>query len=162
MCRVKVDWRSSQKSNYKDFKEKHPSISVSYEDWIKIIYAFNESIRDYIIETGDKVRFPNGIGDITIKKKKRKTFKTTSSGKTIVNLPIDWVKSKQQRKTIYIMNHHTDGYFFGWIWFRASSKLRMAKLWKFKSGRVASRLLAHYLKSNEKYQNIYRDWQSKF
>lgn len=157
--RVKVDWRSADKKNYNDFKKAYPRLQVNHSDWKKIIYAFNEAVRDYILETGEMVKLPHGFGELTINKKKRKKY-IIKDGKKIINLPVDWIKSREAGKRIYNFNHHTDGYFFGWMWFNTSATIKFRKLWYFKPYRVSSRLIAHYIKVDEKYQHIYKEWKS--
>ena len=154
--RVKVDYRTVQRSNYKDFCEKHPKISLTYEEWCNIIYGFNESFRDYLLETGDKAKYPHGFGEFTIIKKKRK-HKKILNNKEYINLPVDWVKTKQAGKRIYIMNYHTEGFFFGWKWEKRKAMVKNPHLWYFKPSRVTSRMLAHYVKSDEKYQHLYKE-----
>jgi nucleoid DNA-binding protein len=158
MPRVKVDWRSSSKDNYKNFCKKNPSIQISFDDWRNIIYSYNEYFKNYILETGDKARLPLGFGEFSINKKKRKKIKTIN-GVEIVNLPIDWQKSKEKGKRIYNFNYHTEGYFFGWIWFKETTRIRLVDLWYFKPTRTTSRLLSHYIKTDDKYQHIYREWK---
>lgn len=159
--RVKVDWSANREENYKDFKEKYPNVKISYKDWKKVVTTFNESFRDYILETGDKVKLPNGFGEFTIIKKKRRTLRKYH-GKEYMNLPINWKKTREKGKVIYELNHHTEGYFFGWIWCKHTSMVKCSSMWRFKASRVTSRLLAHYLKSNPKYQEIYKEWYSKY
>lgn len=158
MSRTAVDWRSSSRTNYKDFCKKHPSISLSFEEWKTIVYTFNESFKSYILETGEKAKLPYGIGDFSINKKKRKTHKEYK-GETRINLPIDWKKSREKGKIIYNFNHHTEGYFFGWSWFKDSARIKDVNLWFFKPTRVTSRLLSHYLKTDNKYQHMYHCWK---
>ncbi len=158
MPRVKVDWRSSSKDNYKNFCKKNPSIQISFDDWRNIIYSYNEYFKNYILETGDKARLPLGFGEFSINKKKRKKIKTIS-GVELVNLPVDWQKSKEKGKRIYNFNYHTEGYFFGWIWFKKTTRIRLVDLWYFKPTRTTSRLLSHYIKTDDKYQHIYREWK---
>lgn len=159
MCRVKVDWRSASKENYIAFCKKHPDIHVSFDEWKNIIYQFNESFRNYILETGKKERLPHGFGEFSINKKKRRKMKVTPEGAEHINLPIDWVKTKAKGKVIYNFNYHTEGYFFGWMWFKSSARLKGLDFWYFKPSRTTSRMLAHYLKTNEKYQHIYNQWK---
>ena len=159
MPRVVVQFRSASKENYKDFCKKHKTISLSYDEWGKIIYSFNESFKEYILETGEKVKFPFGFGEFAINKKKRKQTIVDENGVSHVNLPIDWVKTKEKGKTIYNFNYHTEGFFFGWMWFKRTTRLKNSDLWYFKPSRATSRLLAHYLKVNDKYQHIYCEWQ---
>jgi nucleoid DNA-binding protein len=157
--RTKVDWRSASKENYNIFCKKHPSISLSYDEWMDIIYSFNEEYREYILETGEKVKFPFGFGDFSINKKKRKRLKTDLNGRDFINLPVDWKKTKEKGKIVYNFNFHTDGYFFGWMWFKGNCRIKNADLWYFKATRSTSRLLAHYINVNESYQNLYREWR---
>lgn len=157
MSRVKIDWRSCSKENYKDYCSKYPAIKLTFDEWKDIIYKFNEGFRNYILETGNREKLPHGFGDFTINKKKRRKI-VTYEGKDYINLPIDWIKTREKGKIIYNFNHHTEGYFFGWIWFRRTSRIKDAEFWFFKPTRVTSRMLAHYLKTNDKYQHVYQSW----
>ena len=108
MSRSKVDWRSSSKANYQDFKLKYPATKISFEAWKHVIYGFNEGYRNHILETGDRVKMPFGFGDFSINKRKR-VKKKTINGKEFINLPIDWKKTKEKGKIIYNFNFHTEG-----------------------------------------------------
>ena len=110
----------------------------------------------YILETGERLRINTGFGTFSINKKKRKRRKGKND--EYVNLVVDWQKSKKLGKRVYNMNHHTDGYFFGWQWFRQDSVFKLQELWYFKASRTTSRLLAHYLKTDTKYQHIYKEY----
>ena len=158
MPRVKIDWRSSSKDNYTSFCKKHPLVKLTFDEWRNIIYSFNEAFKNYILETGEKAKLPLGFGEFSINKKKRKKFKKVD-GVDVINLPIDWQKSKEKGKRIYNFNYHTEGYFFGWMWFRETARLKHTNLWYFKPTRTTSRLLSHYIKTDEKYQHIYREWK---
>lgn len=157
--RVKVDWRSASKENYNDFCKKNPTINLSFDEWRNISYTFIESFKEYILETGDKAKLPFGFGEFTINKKKRKKTKDYE-GKNYINLPIDWKKTKEKGKVIYNFNYHTEGYFFGWLWFKNTARLRNIDLWYFKPSRTTSRLLSHYLKTDDKYQHLYQSWKT--
>lgn len=155
--RIKIDWRSSSKDNYKLFCKKHPSIKLTFDEWRNILYSFNEAFKNYILETGERARLPLGFGEFSINKKKRRKKKGLND--EFVNLPIDWQKTKEKGKRIYNFNFHTEGYFFGWMWFKETTRIKNIDLWYFKPSRVTSRLLSHYLKADEKYQHIYREWK---
>lgn len=156
--RTKIDWRSASKENYNNFCKKNPSVKLTFEEWRNIIYSYTEAFRDYILETGEKAKLPFGFGEFSINKKKRKKMKDID-GKEFVNLPIDWKKTREKGKRIYNFNFHTEGYFFGWVWFKDTARLRQSDLWYFKPSRTTSRMLSHYLKTDDKYQNIYREWK---
>lgn len=155
--RVKIDWRSASRENYNSFCKKHPSLNLSFDEWRNIIYSFNDSFKNYILETGEKAKLPFGFGEFSINKKKRRKRKGLND--EFVNLPIDWQKTKEKGKRIYNFNYHTEGFFFGWMWFKESARLKNVDLWYFKASRVTSRLLSHYIKTNEKYQHMYHEWK---
>lgn len=156
--RVKIDWRSSSRENYNAFCKKHPRIKVSFDEWKNIIYTFNESFKNYILETGERAKLPFGFGEFSINKKKRRKMKGVD-GKEFINLPVDWQRTKEKGKIIYNFNYHTEGYFFGWVWFKETARLRNTELWYFKPTRTTSRILSHYIKTDSKYQHIYREWK---
>jgi len=156
--RVKVDWRSSSKDNYNLFCKKYPATIITYDAWRNIIYTYNEMFKEYILETGHKAKLPYGFGEFSINKKKRRKMKGIN-GKEFVNLAIDWKKTKEKGKVIYNFNYHTEGYFFGWMWFKSTARDKNTDLWYLKPSRLTSRLLSHYLKTNDKYQHLYIEWK---
>ena len=157
--RVKVDERSASPAWYKDFSTKHPEVKLSQQEWMEIVYQFNESFRNYILETGDREKLPYGFGSLAISKKKRAVRNTLPNGKVFTNLPIDWVKTKLKGKVIYNLNYDTDGYFFGWKWFKEDARFKFSALWWFKPSRVSSRMIAHYIKSDKEQQYKYHEWR---
>ncbi len=156
--RTAVDFRSSSKDNYTSFKKAYPDIKISFEVWKNILYTFNEEFKTYILETGQKSKLPGGLGDFSINKKKRKHIKTLPDGRQLINLAIDWKKTKERGKKIYNFNYHTEGFSFRWMWFKRNARFKNSDLWWFKPTRITSRLLAHYIKTDNKYQHIYREW----
>ena len=155
--RVKIDWRSASLENYKNFCKKHPTIKLTYDEWRNIIYSFNDAFKNYILETGEKAKLPFGFGEFSINKKRRRKMKGLND--EFINLPVDWKKTKEKGKIIYNFNYHTEGFFFGWMWFKDSARLKHTELWYFKPSRTTSRLLSHYLKTDDKYQHIYHEWK---
>lgn len=158
MPRVHIEWRSSSKENYINFCKKNPNIIITFNEWKNIVYQYNEYFKNYILETGEKARLPFGFGEFSINKKKRKKFKNIK-GEEYINLPVDWQRSKLKGKRIYNFNYHTEGYFFGWMWFKESARIKNVDLWYFKPSRTTSRLLSHYIQTDNKYQNIYMQWK---
>ena len=156
--RVKVEWRSASKENYSNFCKKSPSIKLTFDEWRNIIYSFNEAFKEYILETGERAKLPFGFGEFSINKKRRRKMKGVD-GKEFINLPIDWQKTKEKGKRIYNFNFHTEGFFFGWIWFKNTTRFKHSFLWYFKPCRNTSRLLSHYLKTDDKYQYMYHEWK---
>ena len=154
-----VDYKTTNKKAWESFKQSHPEIKISKTQWVEIIYSFNEGFRNYVIETGKMEKLPMGFGPFVVNKKKRKTKKTAPNGKTFINLPIDWKKTKEKGKVIYNFNYDTDGYFFGWNWMRKQARLKLCEFWRFKPSRVSSRMLAHYIKSDKNQQHKYLEWK---
>jgi hypothetical protein len=160
MSRVAVDWRSGSPKAYKDYRKKHPKDKISYLEFKTIIYGFNQMFIDHILETGEKIKLPAGLGELSIAKIKRPSIRTVND-KQVVGLPIDWKKTREKGKRIYNFNYHTEGYNFKWLWFRKPARFKYCDLFNFKPSRTTSRLLTHYLKVDEKYQNIYAPWKLK-
>lgn len=160
MSRVAVQWRSVGRANYKDYCKKNPTMKVDFSTWKEIIYEFNQTFAEYILETGEIAKMPFGFGEFSIIKKKRVKIKTDpKTGREFINLPVDWKKTREKGKIIYQMNYHTEGYFFGWHWFKKTSRLKHTNLWYFKPSRLSSRLIAHYLKVDDKYQHMYKEYK---
>jgi hypothetical protein len=157
--RVSVEWRSASRENYKDFCAKHPNISLTFDEWKYIIYSFNELFREYILETGDIAKLPGGFGQFSIRKKRRKKQSIMPDGTQFVHLPIDWKKTKEKGKRVYILNYHTEGFFFGWQWFKKTARFKHSDFWNFKPSRVTSRLINEYIQKDNKYQFIYQEWK---
>ena len=155
--RVKVDWRSASRENYNNFCKLHPSMKLTFDEWRNIIYSFNDSFKNYILETGEKAKLPFGFGEFSINKKKRRKRKGLND--EFLNLPIDWQKTREKGKRIYNFNFHTEGFLFGWMWFKQSARIKNSDLWYFKASRVTSRLLSHYIKTDDKYQHMYNEWK---
>lgn len=155
--RAKYDWRSASRDNYKDFCKKHPDLNVSKDEWLKVIYEFNMMIVEHMLETGEKVKLPFGIGEFAINKRKKKKVKMLN-GKEFIDLPVDWKKTREKGKIIYNFNFHTEGFSFKWKWFKNSARFKYSDLFYFKASRVNSRLLTHYLTIDENYQHKYATW----
>lgn len=159
MPRVKVEYRTSSRSVYDTFCIKNPDIKLTFEQWSLIIYTYNHLFRDYILETGDRVKLPWGLGSFTVSKKKSKKFKVYE-GKEWVNLPVDWQKSRKEGKYIYNFNSHTDGYRFRWLWGNRDARFAHADIWSFKPSRTASRKIAEYLHKPGQAE-FYKQWERR-
>ena len=155
--RATYGFRTASQLNYKDFRKKNPEMKITYLQFKEIIYGFNTMVVEHILETGEKVKLPAGIGEFAINKSKRKKIKIINGVERIA-LPIDWKKTKEKGKIVYNFNYHTEEYRFKWKWFKRSAKFKYSDMFFFKPTRNNSRLLAHYLKVDEKYQHIYAPW----
>lgn len=162
--RIKVEYRTAGKGAYEKFCKAYPDIHLTFDEWKKILYTFNDLFREYILDTGAKTKMPNGLGYFAITKKKLKKFKNfkDSEGNNYVNLPIDWAKTKKAGKKIYHTNPHTDGWKASWMWFRDTARFYQSDIWNFNPSRISSRLINKYLKiPNSPYLQKYKNWKNK-
>ena len=158
MPRTKVEYRSAQKSTYDKFCKENSDIVISFKDWEKIIYTYNHLLRDYILDTGEKVKLPCGLGALAISSKKTKKY-LNHRGVERVNLHVDWKKSRGTGKRIYHLNNHTDGRNFKWLWFPEDANFYQSSVWSFKPCRVASRKITEYIeKDTKRCLEIYKQW----
>lgn len=156
MCKVKLDWTSCSRENYKDFRKTYPNITIPFNVWKKIVRSFNNEFMLYVLETGERVRLSGQLGSFAIQKKKRRQFKGKNN--EFINLPVDWVKTKERGKIVYNFNFETEGYFFGWKWFKPRAAFLFSELWDFKPTRPISRLITKYVRDGNKYRDLYQDW----
>lgn len=162
MSRPSIDYRTASKEAYTKFTENNPSVTLSFEDYKRIIYTYNNLLVTHMLETGEMVKMPYGLGEIVVNKYKPKRYKKTKDGEEYINLAIDWVETKKQGKHVYLLNHHTEGYKFYWMWNWWKSRIKLAFIWKLEMARVHSRALTAYLKKpNSKYKDIYRQYPRK-
>lgn len=156
--RIQVSYRTASESNYERFCLENPNINITFNQWKEILYKFSENISEYILQTGEKVKLPYGLGDISINKKKPKRFKEFQ-GKEYSNMAIDWKKTKEVGKYVYHMNLHTEGYRFSWMWFKNNCRFYQHQLWWFKPCRKISRKINTYLLKSDQYIQLYNQWK---
>lgn len=153
-----VDYSSGSRDLWKRFCKEYPEIKITYKEYKSIIYNYNYTLRDYMLETGESVKLPRGFGLVAINKWKPKRY-INVNGKEVINLPVDWVKSRKAGKKIYNLNSHTDGFRYKWKWFMRTARLPISDIWLFIPTRKTSRLLAYYLKlPDSQYRQLYKNW----
>lgn len=161
MPRVPVSYRTGSKEAYNKFCKAHPNINLTFKKWKSIIYSYNQLFRDHILETGDKIKLPWGLGSFSVSKRPTKRSVIVDGEEKII-MAVDWVKSKKAGKRIYHLNTHTDGFRYKWMWFNRDARIYQCDIWVFKPSRVTSRKLAEYLKRpNSTFPQIYREWGRK-
>lgn len=159
--RVKAGFRQISKEMYEEFCSLHPEIELDFAKWKEIVYTWNYLYRDYILETGEMIKYPHGIGEFSISKKQT-TREVEVNGKKHIVLPIDWKKSKAAGKKIYIFNSHTDGWRCKWWWNKKTARFKLSELYNFKPYRTSSRKLSEYLKKpNSKFLQLYKNYQRR-
>lgn len=162
MSRPIVDYRTGSREAYDKFTDNHSSVTLSFEDYKKIIYTYNSLLVTHMLETGEAIKMPYGLGELVVNKYKPKRFIICPDGVERVNLAVDWQESKKQGKKVFLLNHHTEGYQFYWMWNWWKSRIKHADVWSFEMARVNSRLLKTYL-TNPKgnYRDLYRQYIRK-
>lgn len=153
------DYRTASQAAWKEYKKKTNS-KITYKLYKEIVFTLNKEVGEHILETGCRFRLPFGMGDITIGKKRQKI-----RYKHHIVLPIDWVESKRLKKTVYILNSHTDEYRYRWFWFRPERNqgLKFISIWAFNMSRLMSRGLAKKLKiHNSPYKDTYAEYSKTF
>ncbi len=159
MSRAYFDWRTASREAYNNFLKANPKVELSFENYKCIIYTYNQKLADYLLETGEPIKLPFGLGTIVINKYKPKTSRISASGKEIPNYSINWQETKKIGKYIYYLNAHTEGYKYYFMWNYGKAKMKCAYIWKYEMARVHSRQLKTNLKTpNAEYKNIYKEY----
>lgn len=168
MSRKKKEYRTYSRENYDRFlkENKLTERDLPYTKYCKNLDVCNWMFVEYALRTGFKVQLPFGFGSIAVNKKMLKRFKEfkdkEGNQKKVVNLRVNWAKTKELGKKVYHTNEHSDGYNFRWIWFAGESKIHLSDLYVFKPGRYASRSIAKYVKRpGEQFKELYLEWLSQ-
>lgn len=139
-----------QKDKFNQYRQhvKDKEVKLNKTEFRAALSLFNKKLIDEIIFNNFEFRIVN-TGILSLKKSKVAKFK---DGKINNKLTIDWVKTKEYKKIIYLMNEHTDGYryFFNFKPFNYKNK----KYYKFKASRNNNRYLAKILKNPDIYGKI--------
>lgn len=161
MPRPVREWRSASRENYKEFKKSHPKTSITFTDFHNIIYTWNGLFMKEVMETGEKIKIPHGMGPICITKYRPKSY-IDKDGNIKINLAVDWVKTREEGKVIYNLNHHSDGYKYYFNWAAQDSYLKAPKMWSLKVARKHSRKLASIIKdASSNLKDKYKQWVIK-
>lgn len=156
MSRPVRGFRSTSKDTYEVFCEKNKDITITYKQYKQIILTWNDFFMKHLLETGDKLKLPFGLGPVAINKCRRAKYKF---GTKELNLSIDWKKSKEEGKRIYHMNYHSDGFSFHWAWFPKESHIKFPEIWSFRAYRKYSRMIPQFLrKPNNSFIDIWKTW----
>jgi hypothetical protein len=163
MPRYKFEYSSISVRVFKRFRKAHPEIRIEKNKWAKVIQTFNQLFAEYLLQTGEREKLPYGLGSFSISKKKTIKIVRKKNGEEHINLPVDWQKSKEYGKKIYIMNTHSDGFRCRWKWFSEDSNLRLSHIWVCKPIRERSRDIARYLKDSDGdvYLEKWKQWERK-
>lgn len=159
---LSYDITTGSSAMFKLFKEQNPQLNIDSKQYKQIIEQINLYYINHILETGNMVFLPNGLGKMMIQKNKRK-FKPTKDGKSkYLRAPINWAESYNQGKIIYYLNENTDGYTYRYQWLKKSSYIEKNAIWTLVMTKEAKRMLKERIESQERdYKNLYRELLSR-
>ncbi len=143
-----TDLNTGSRACYDKFRKEFPNIDISWQIYNSIIREINLQYITWCLESGHAAKLPYGLGNLFISKRKPVKKFTDENGEHSL-LPIDWNESAKQGKTVYHLNHHTDGYRFRWFWHKADSRIKSSPIWKLYPAKKACVLLKEYLTKPE-------------
>jgi hypothetical protein len=85
------------------------AVDVPYSRFKRILDEFNKTIKDEVLESSGSFKMPLGLGYVCIVKYKPKSYTAKSLSK-------DYKSSKEEGKTIYHLNEHSNGYKYRLYW----------------------------------------------
>lgn len=152
------DMLTGSKKMYDVFKEQNPKIQIDFRTYKNIIEEINIYYLNHILETGNMVFLPNGLGKMVIQKNKR-YFKLTKDKKSkYLKAPVNWAESQKQNKIIYYLNENTDGYTYRFSWLKRASYINPCSIWSLVMTKFAKNLLKERIESSEKdYRTLYKE-----
>lgn len=139
------------REEYELFKEKYPTSSISYNNFINILKHSTKSIRDCILDNPLGFKLPYNLGYIAVDKFKSKRD----------YIAVDWVNSKRLGKRVPLTNFHSFGFMYK-IKFYPNLRIVPIKNYALDAHRVLKRMLAVNIKQNLKqYIGIDRSYYSR-
>lgn len=120
---------------------------ISYKEWKKVVLEYFNILLEYLL-TGKNFEIPNQLGLFRLMKykplKRKVDFKRTKEiyGEENKSLP------KGEKKLIYHMNHHTNGYDPILVWERRDYKFPFKWHWRFDLSRKNFKKVSDILKKD--------------
>ena len=159
----KVETHYGRPDMYKHYTKvtagKRDMYDVSFSDFSKVLNKFNKDICSLILEDAYEFILPKRLGIIRIKKYKPKLKLDDEGNLKTKYLPVDWKatnelwatneKAKDEKKRVYYLNNHSDGYRYLWYYSTYRSALPNKSLYRFIPTRSNKRNLASLIKSDD-------------
>jgi hypothetical protein len=149
----------------KDYKSKltgetkKSPYSMTRSTFTGICKMFNELLIEALVLENFEFFIPYRQGTLSIIKRKTSVY-YDENGKLKSNLRVDyqatrklWEQDMQafiERRRVYHLNEHTDGYNYGFYWRKTYSKVPQGVVYSFKASRGMARFLAKAVKENPK------------
>lgn len=132
---------------YKSYISKNNDINKHL--YYKIINEFNEKISREIVENSYEFKLPFALGSIFIDKKIKKNKTSVIDWKATKELWEEDQEYKQNKKLVYELNPHSDGFVMKWKWNKGKFKTTHTKIFSFVPTRYNKRYLAKQIKENQ-------------
>jgi hypothetical protein len=159
---IKYDVNTGSRAMFKLFKEQHPQINIDSKKYKEVIESLNLYYLDHMLETGNVVVLPYGLGKMMIQKNKRRLRPTRDGKSTYMKAPINWKETQQQGKIVYYLNENTDGFTYRYLWFKNGSYISHNSIWCMVMTMQAKKMLKNRIDCEDKdYKNLYRELSSK-
>lgn len=149
----------------KDYKSKltgevkKSPYSITRSTFTGICKRFNELLVEALVMENFEFFIPYRQGTLSIIKRKTSIY-YDENGNLKSNLRVDYqatrklwkedLKAFLERKRVYHLNEHTDGYNYGFYWRKTYSKVPQGAVYSFKPVRGMARFLAKAVKENPK------------
>ena len=140
-CKEQLQNSCTLTQAYKSYDDYY---DVGYKTYRKICEDFNKKIMDDILLKSREFKMPFRLGSLRIKKKKM-----NFSSKLKNKLKIDWKATRENKKVIYHLNDHTNGFNYRWYWEKKNAIIKNKSIYSFQATRTNKRRLAALLKNNE-------------
>ena len=128
---------------YKFFKKKHGKL-VERELYRKICYDLNKMIVDNVVE-GRVVHLPHAMGSLWAKKFEVNYEKP----------PVDLNETKKAGKTIYHLNHHSDGFMAKFTWSKRNNLIANLIYYSFKPTKANSSKISQVMKQPDGHKRYF-------
>jgi len=147
---------------FKEFKKLNPQLNIDNKQYKQVIEQINLYYIKHLLDTGNMVFIPNGLGKMMIQKNQRKLKPTKDGSSKYLRAPINWPESYKQGKIIYYLNESTDGFTYRYLWLKKASYIEKSSMWLLVMTKEAKRLLKERIESTEKdYKSLYKELLSK-
>ena len=130
---------------YDSYLAQNPEGTYDYVDkkmYVRIVEDYCKHLADSIVDGGEIVKLPYNKGPIGI-------FKWLSKSTKLSKAPVDWVKSKELGKKVYLTNAHSNGYVYKFFWDKGLRQKTLLSFYKFKACRALTRRLAEVIKTKQ-------------
>lgn len=132
---------------YNTYCAENKAAEVPYVRFKRILDEFNKTIKESVLERSESFKMPYGLGYVCIVKYKPKTYTSASLSK-------DYKSSKEEGKTIYHLNEHSNGYKYRLYWSKVPRTFPDRYKYTLKMTRGNKRHLAQLIFNKQDYINI--------